>query len=142
MRINHAILTLIAVICSLLLSGCGLVMGKKVDFGSDYQNIQDERMKELAGKTFFITNEEDHEQLIALKSELRTLLNSGTPSSVTTLSKIRSIDQITQHYYNGVLGAIYPSRWLHKDGEAWLILIICSFFAFSLLAEKYKKWFK
>ena len=123
----------------MLLSGCGLAMGKKVDFGSDYKNLDDEKMKELAGKTYFITNEDDYQQLNALKSELRTLVNSGTPNRFTIIDKTSGIAQITKNYYCGALGAIYPSRWIDKEEGAWFALVFGFGLAFSMLADLFKK---
>ena len=141
MRIkSNASNMLIALLCAVLLSGCGLAMGKKVDFGSDYQNLDDEKMKELAGKTYLITNEDDYQQLVALKSELRTLVNSGTPNRFTIIDKTTGIEQITKHYYNGVLGAIYPSsRWFDKEDSAWAALVFGSLLAFGMLSAMFKK---
>jgi protein involved in sex pheromone biosynthesis len=140
MRIkSNATHILIALLCAILLSGCGLAMGKKVDFGSDYQNLDDEKMKELAGKTYFITNEDDYQQLVALKSELRTLVNSGTPNRFTIIDKTSGIEQITKHYYSGALGAIYPSRWIDKEEGAWVALVFGFGLAFSMLADLFKK---
>ena len=140
MRIkSNASNMLIALLCAVLLSGCGLAMGKKVDFGSDYQNLDDEKMKELAGKTYLITNEDDYQQLVALKSELRTLVNSGTPNRFTIIDKKSGIEQITKHYYNGVLGAIYPSRWIDEEAGAWVALVFGFGLAFSMLADLFKK---
>jgi protein involved in sex pheromone biosynthesis len=140
MRIkSNATHLLIALLCAMLLSGCGLAMGKKVDFGSDYQNLDDEKMKELAGKTYFITNEDDYQQLNALKSELRTLVNSGTPNRFTIIDKTSGIAQITKNYYSGALGAIYPSRWLDEEERAWFALVFGFGLAFSMLADLFKK---
>ena len=140
MRIkSNATHLLIALLCAMLLSGCGLAMGKKVDFGSDYQNLDDEKMKELAGKTYFITNEDDYQQLNALKSELRTLVNSGTPNRFTIIDKTSGIAQITKNYYSGALGAIYPSRWIDKEEGAWFAFVFGFGLAFSMLADLFKK---
>ncbi len=148
MRIkSNATHLLIALLCAMLLSGCGLAMGKKVDFGSDYQNLDDEKMKELAGKTYFITNEDDYQQLIALKSELRTLVNSDTPNRFTIIDKTSGIKEITKHYYSGVLGAIYPSRWViypswyvaDEELGAWcgiFLAIVMSFFIWRDFLKK------
>ena len=120
MRIkSNATHLLIALLCAMLLSGCGLAMGKKVDFGSDYKNLDDEKMKELAGKTYFITNEDDYQQLVALKSELRAAINSETPNRFTIVDKSKSIDAITKQYFSGILGAIYPSRWENQPKWSW-----------------------
>jgi|GEM_PF-4076410 len=152
MRIkSNASNMLIALLCAVLLSGCGLAMGKKVDFGSDYQNLDDEKMKELAGKTYFITNEDDYQQLVALKSELRTLVNSDTPNRFTIIDKTSGIKEITKHYYSGALGAIYPSRWViypswyvaDEEIGAWcgilIAIVTASYFLRDLLKKKSPK---
>jgi hypothetical protein len=141
--------TLIAFVCAMLLSGCGLAMGKKVDFGTDYQNLDDAKMKELAGKTYFITNEDDYQQLVALKSELRTLVNSGTPNRFTIIDKTSRIEQITKQYFSGALGAIYPSRWENQpkwswwpysdEWGAWVALIMGLGFVVGYLQDRWRK---
>ena len=84
-------------------------MGERVDFGSQYSMIEeDSRMQALAGKTFYITNKEDYQNLIELKSELVRLMNSPFPSLYTRKSIEQRIYDITSKYNSDFLGMIYP----------------------------------
>jgi len=138
---------LIAALCAVMLSGCGLVMGKRVDFGSDYKTIGNGEMKDLAGKTYFITNDDDYQQLVALKSELRNLANSGKANPFDILEKTSGIKEITNHYYSGVLGAIYPSKWkIYPSGYvpdeeigAWSVIIIAIIMSYYIWRDFVKK---
>jgi hypothetical protein len=138
---------LIAALCAVTLSGCGLAMGKRVDFGSDYKTLGNGDMKDLAGKTYFITNDDDYQQLVALKSELRNLANSGKANPFDILDKTSGIKEITKHYYSGVLGAIYPSRWeIHpswytadEEISAWSVIIIAIIMSFYIRRVFFKK---
>jgi hypothetical protein len=95
---------------TLLLSGCGFIMGKRIDFGSDFANSNNAEIQALAGKTFYITNEDDFERLVFLKKELRTLSNSPTPMTATRLDCMRSILQVTDQYHSGIGGFIFTGK--------------------------------
>jgi len=98
--------TLLAVV--LMLSGCGPIMGKKVDFGSDYANLDPPEMQRLAGKTFYITNDDDYANLGALKARLRQLHSSPTATLFLQRDAMYGIHQITSRYNDGLLGFFYP----------------------------------
>lgn len=90
------------------LAGCGPIMGKKVDFGSDYANLDAPEMQRLAGKTFYITNDDDYANLVALKARLRELHQSPTPTLFLQREAMYGIHQITSHYNEGFKGFLYP----------------------------------
>lgn len=96
-------------LCTCLLSGCGPVLGDRVDFGSQYKLIEDNpHMQALAGKTFYITNKEDYQNLVELKAELVRLMNSPFPSLFTRRNVEARIYDITSKYNSGFLGLVYP----------------------------------
>ncbi len=138
---------LIAALCAVMLSGCGLVMGKRLDFGSDYKTLGNGELKDFAGKTYFITNDDDHQQLVALKSELRNLESSGKANPFVILDKTSAIKEITKHYYSGALGAIYPSRWViypswyvpDEEIGAWSVFMIAIVMSYYIWRDFFKK---
>lgn len=92
-----------------LLIGCGPALGDRVDFGSQYKLIEeDPRMQDLAGKTFYITNKEDYQNLVELKAELVRLMNSPFPSLFTRRNIEERIYYITTKYNSGFEGFVYP----------------------------------
>jgi len=100
----------IVLIClaAVLLSGCGYIAGKRVDFGSDFSKYPyDLKISELAGETFYISNYEDYERLIQLKKDLRELYNSPTPTKSLQAGCAKDILQITNQYDSGYLGFFY-----------------------------------
>jgi len=97
-------------LAAVLLSGCGYIAGKRVDFGSDFNNSNNPKIQELAGKTFYISNDDDYERLIQLKRELRELSNSQTPTRFLQASCERYILQITDQYDSGILGFIFTGK--------------------------------
>ena len=102
-------------LAAVLLSGCGFIAGKRIDFGSDFNNSNDPKIQELAGKTFYITNEDDYERLIQLKRDLRELSNSPTPTRYLQAGCARDILQITNQYDSGIYGFIFTG----KVPKAW-----------------------
>jgi len=116
-------------LAAVLLCGCGYIAGKRVDFGSDYSKYPDSHIQALAGKTFYISNNEDYERLILLKKELRELSNSPTPTKSLQADCVRDILQITNGYDSGYLGFFYwgnVSEFMGKgmDGS-WADSIWC-----------------
>ena len=61
MKLQQAIL---GVIASLLLSGCGLVTGEKVEFGHSFP------YEKYQGRTYYITNEDDARLVLKLKDNI------------------------------------------------------------------------
>jgi len=95
-------------LAAVLLSGCGYIAGKRVDFGSDFSRYPyDLEISQLAGKTFYISNYEDYERLIQLKKDLRELYNSPTPTKSLQAGCAKDILQITDQYESGYLGFFY-----------------------------------
>ena len=97
-------------LAAVLLSGCGYIAGKRVDFGSDFNNSNNPKIQELAGKTFYISNDDDYERLIQLKRDLRELSNSQTPTRFLQASCVRDILQITNQYDSGYLGFFFLGK--------------------------------
>lgn len=68
-----------------ILTGCGLVSGEKVSFGNTFP------VNSLRGKTYYITNTEDYELIISLKSQVihtfesRGWVEDGPVGSATKL---------------------------------------------------------
>jgi hypothetical protein len=60
-------------LAAVLLSGCGYIAGNKVEFESDLSHSRQVKIRELAGKTFYIKNENDYQRLVQLKKELNEL---------------------------------------------------------------------
>ncbi|MEI7942854.1 MAG: hypothetical protein WCH76_06780, partial [Candidatus Riflemargulisbacteria bacterium] len=106
-------------LAAVLLSGCGYVAGKRVDFASDFSNYPDSNISKLAGKTFYISNNEDYERLILLKKDLRELSNSPTPTRFLQASCVRDISQITNQYDSGILGILYWGK-VSKDNDGFM----------------------
>ena len=104
-------------LAAVLLSGCGYIAGKRVDFGSDFNNSNNPKIQELAGKTFYISNDDDYERLIQLKRELRELSNSQTPTRFLQASCERYILQITDQYDSGILGFIFTGKIKSPFGD-------------------------
>jgi hypothetical protein len=95
-------------LAAVLLSGCGYIAGKRVDFGSDFSKYPyDLEIRHLAGETFYISNYEDYERLIQLKKDLRELYNSPTPTKSLQAGCAKDILQITDQYHSGYLGFFY-----------------------------------
>jgi len=111
-------------LAAVLLSGCGYIAGKRVDFGSDFNNSNNPKIQELAGKTFYISNDDDYERLIQLKRDLRELSNSQTPTRFLQASCVRDILQITDQYESGILGFIFTGKFPSKIIETILLIII------------------
>jgi len=97
-------------LAAVLLSGCGYIAGKRVDFGSDFSNSNNPKIQELAGKTFYISNDDDYERLIQLKIDLRELSNSPTPTKFLQHDCELYILQITDQYDSGITGFIFPGK--------------------------------
>jgi len=117
-------------LAAVLLSGCGYIAGKRVDFGSDFSKYPyDLNIHELAGETFYISNYEDYERLIQLKKDLRELYNSPTPTKSLQAGCAKDILQITDQYDSGYLGFFYwrnVSDFMKAKGDySWMNLIWC-----------------
>ena len=97
-------------LAAVLLSGCGYIAGKRIDFSSDYSKYPDSNISKLAGKTFYISNNDDYERLILLKKDLRELYNSPTPTRFLQASCVRDILQITNQYDSGYLGFFFLGK--------------------------------
>ena len=98
-------------LAAVLLSGCGYIAGKRVDFGSDFSKYPyDLEISQLAGKTFYISNYEDYERLIQLKKDLRELYNSPTPTKSLQAGCAKDILQITNQYDSGILGFLFTGK--------------------------------
>ncbi len=104
-------------LAAVLLSGCGYIAGKRIDFGSDFNNSNDPKIQQLAGKTFYITNEDDYERLIHLKKEIRELSNSPTPTRFLQEDCARNILQVTDQYDSGICGFIFTGRIKSPFGD-------------------------
>jgi hypothetical protein len=103
-------------LAAVLLSGCGYIAGKRVDFGSEFKNCYSVNIQALSGKTFYITNTEDYERLIELKKEYRELSKLSTgyigePYLGETSAKnalcVINILKITHQYDSGVYGFLF-----------------------------------
>ena len=100
--------TCILLLFSSGLSGCGTIFGRKVDFGTDYAFMEPVEMRNLSGKTFCIANDDDHQHLLELKSELSAYRHSPTPTLFLQRDAMCGIRQITLRYNDGPLGFFYP----------------------------------
>jgi hypothetical protein len=125
-------------LAAVLLSGCGYIAGKRVDFGSDFSKYPyDLEISQLAGETFYISNYEDYERLIQLKKDLRELYNSPTPTKSLQASCAKDILQITNQYDSGYLGFFYWGKVSKTKGEgmagSWADSIWCVVKVFVIL---------
>jgi len=118
-------------LAAVLLSGCGYIAGKRVDFASDFSKYPDRDINALAGKTFYISNFEDYERLIQLKKDLRQLSNSPTPTRFLQEDCVRDILQITRKYDSGILGILYWGKVSKEDDSFFVVL--CQFFLWPLM---------
>jgi len=87
-------------LAAVLLSGCGYIAGNKVEFESDLNKSNNPNIQKLAGKTFFITDENDYQRLVQLKTELRMLSYEITPNRFQVEDHELKILQITDQYYS------------------------------------------
>jgi hypothetical protein len=74
----------------------------------DFANLEDYRMRSLAGQTFYITNEDDYQNLVALKRDLRDYRNAPTPTLFLQRDAMAGIAQITSKYRPAFTGVLYP----------------------------------
>ena len=129
-------------LAAVLLSGCGYIAGKRVDFASDYSKYPNRDIQALAGKTFYISNNDDYERLILLKKDLRELYNSPTPTRFLQASCVRDILQITDQYESGILGFIFTGKVPSKIimTICWIISGYCLLGLIFSLWEIWRDW--
>lgn len=124
-------------LAAVLLSGCDYKAGNKVNFESDLSYSSNVKIRELAGKTFYITNENDYQRLVQLKTELRMLSYKLPPNRFEMEDRELKILQITDEYHSAKTTKETTKRY--SDHIAKLIVIFLIIFA-PALWPKSKFW--